>query len=118
MKLFTETELKVILLAVSAVTVVALVITVSVGLARRSKASRESISLYDRDTELIDSTDMIVPEEFTLIGGERWYFSREPMKKWNDDLINRFWIDPVEIGIELVREDTNRTMQELVEDIP
>ena len=118
MRLFTETELKVMLVAVSALTVVALVITISVGLAKRNKISSKNVSLYDGETELIDSTDIIVPEEFTLIGGERWYFSREPMKRWNDDQIHQFWIDPVEIGIELIREDTNKAIRDLVESIP
>ena len=118
MRLFTATELKVIGLSVAAATVVAIVITVSVGLVRQPRSSTKKMTQYGGAAEMLDTADILVPEEFTLTGGERWYFSRESMRKWNDDQVRRYWIDPMEIGIDLLREDTDRAIEELVKQIP
>jgi hypothetical protein len=118
MRFFSETEIKLISISVAAATVLAVGITVSVGLAKRQRNAPRLDQTRITEVELPYIIDVVIPEEFTLTGGERWYFSREPLKKWSKDQVEMFWIDPAEIGIDLMKEETDRIVRQYVEDLP
>ena len=118
MRLFSNSEIKIIGLTVAAATVLAVVITVSIGLSKRDRGAPQTGQSGGREVELPYITDIVIPEEFTLTGGERWYFSREPLKRWSQDQVDLFWIDPGEIGIDLMTEESNNAIEKLVEEIP
>ena len=118
MRFFSGTELKIIGITVGAATVAALAITISVGLARREKRMPQQHQSAGVTTDLPYITDIVIPEEFTLTGGERWYFSREPLKKWSENQVDLFWIDPAEIGIDLMKEESDRIIREFVAELP
>ena len=118
MRLFSAKELRIIGIAVGGATVIALVITISVGLANRPDRTTRQVESTEVDFELPYITEIIIPEEFTLTGGERWYFSREPLKKWNEDQVDLFWIDPAEIGIDLMKEESDRIIRDFVAKLP
>ncbi|MBN1685970.1 MAG: hypothetical protein JW852_04900 [Spirochaetales bacterium] len=118
MRLFSKKEITIIGATVAAVTVVAVVITVTTGLSKREKAAFVTGEPDGQQAEVPYITDVVIPEEFTLTGGERWYFSREPLKQWNQDQVDLFWIDPAEIGIELMREQTDAVIRDFVKEIP
>jgi len=118
MRFFSNTEIKIISLTVAAATVLAVVITVSIGLSKRDRSAPQTGQNGGRKLELPYITDIVIPEEFTLTGGERWYFSREPLKRWSQDQVDLFWIDPGKIGIDLMTEESNNVIKELVEEIP
>jgi len=117
MRLFSKTELKIIGLSVAAVTVIAVVITIAVGASRnrRQPVARESAST---PVELPYTTDLIIPEEFTLTGGERWYFSREPLKAWSKEQVDIYWVDPAETSIELLEGKADTIVKEFVKTLP
>ncbi len=118
MRLFTRTEQKIIWIAVAAATFIALSITIPVGLAGREKIAVQPGQSAGATADLPYITEIIVPEEFTLTGGERWYFSREPLKEWNESQIDLFWIDPAEIGIDLMKQESDRIVREFVAKLP
>ena len=118
MRLFTGRELKMIGIGVAAATVVALAITIPVGFARRPKSVTQPHQSASVAADLPYITEIVIPEEFTLTGGERWYFSREPLKKWNENQVDLFWIDPMEIGIDLMEEESDRIVREFVGRLP
>jgi len=118
MRLFTKTEIKLIGLVVAGTAVLAVAITVAVMLGRREGAGSPVAGIAAGELELPYVTDLVIPEEFTLTGGERWYFSREPLKAWSEEQVDLYWIDPAEISIDLVQEETNRTVREFVEELP
>jgi hypothetical protein len=117
MRLFSKEEIKIIALVVSGATAVALVITITTGLARNRNqpAPREE---YTEVTELPFSAELVIPEEFTLTGGERWYFSREPLKAWSEEQLDMYWIDPTEISIDLLEGETDRIIREFADELP
>lgn len=116
MRLFTEKELKIIAFAVGTATVIAVLITVVVGLSRRPELNIEDEA--GAVTTAPDVSELVVPEEFTLTGGERWYFSRDQLAMWSEEQIAEFWIDPAEIGIDLMSEESDRVIEELFEEVP
>ncbi len=118
MRFFTQTEVKIIGLTVAAATAVAVVITVSVGLAKRHRIASAAAATVQIESELPYITDIVIPEEFTLTGGERWYFSREPQMRWSKEQIDMFWIDPAEIGIDLMNEKNDEIVRDFVEGLP
>ena len=117
MRFFSDQEIKVIALIVSAATLVALAITIAVGLSRRDESSAIQETAADR-REPVHSSDLIIPEEFTLTGGERWYFSREPLHAWSEEQVEAYWIDPTQISIDLLEEETDTIVREFVEGLP
>jgi len=114
MRLFTEREVKIIAIVVGAATLLAVVITISVSFAGRPRTQ----NIGDGGQTTPDSTDFIVPEEFTLTGGERWNFSREPFRRWTDEQVRRYWIDPAGIGINLMEKKTDTAIEELFLSLP
>ncbi len=118
MRLFSGTEIKMILLVVAAATVAAVVTAVVAGTSRKSELTPGLEEEIVAGSSIPDISEIIVPKEFTLRGGERWYFSREPLSRWNEDQIREFWIDPAEIGIDLMEEETDRAVKDFIEGIP
>ena len=116
MRLFTERELKIAALVIGAATVVAVLITTSVGLARRPRIPDQIPAGAGRTAP--DISELIVPEEFTLTGGERWYFSRDQLSRWNEEQIQEFWIDPASISIDLMTEESDRVVREFFDQLP
>ncbi len=117
MKLFTAAELKVVLLAVGVAAAAAILITVIIGIARRPTVSRITEEPY-LERSAPDITEIIIPEEFTLTGGERWYFFREPISKWNQEQVDQFWIDPSEIGVNLLERESNKKIEDFIQSLP
>lgn len=117
MELFSRREIKIIVGVVAIATVVAVAIAVMVGTSRRVRQSGPEERMI-AENAIPDISEIIVPEEFTLTGGERWYFSREPLLRWNEEQIREYWIDPAEIGVDLMIEATDRAIEELIKTIP
>ena len=118
MNLFTGTELKYIGIVVGAVTLIALVLTISIGLAKRPKNISPPVQSAGGAVELPYISEIIIPAEFTLTGGEGWYFSREPLKKWSENQVNLYWIDPAEIGIDLMKAESDKAVGEFMAKVP
>lgn len=118
MRLFSRTEIKFIGVTVAAVTVVAVGITIAIGIGNRENIASVADEAAAGELELPYITDLVIPEEFTLTGGERWYFSREPLKAWSEEQVDLYWIDPAGIGIELFKEETDRVVREFIDELP
>ena len=118
MRFFSEAEWKIILYSVSGATVLALLITILVTASGRSADRREAYEQAVQRSDAPDITEFIIPGEFTLTGGERWYFSREPLSRWTDEQVRRFWIDPEKIGIDLLEQKSNKIIEEFLEGVP
>ena len=118
MQLFSRREIKIIVVAVAVATVVAVMIALVVGTSRRARQSPGPDEGMIAGSSVPDISEIIVPEEFTLTGGERWYFSREPLLRWNEEQIREYWIDPAEIGVDLMVEHADSAIEEFIKTIP
>ncbi|MBB6479127.1 hypothetical protein [Spirochaeta isovalerica] len=62
-------------------------------------------------------TDFIIPE--SLESGERGLtLYREPMKMWPESMVERYIIPPEELGIEKIREENRKSIENVLDDIP
>jgi len=62
-------------------------------------------------------TDFIIPE--SLQSGEKGFsLYREPMSEWPDSLVKRYIIPPDELGIDEIREDNRKSIENILDDIP
>ncbi|MBT3274605.1 MAG: hypothetical protein HN368_15720 [Spirochaetales bacterium] len=118
MKLFTASEFKIILIALGGAAALAVIITLIAGSSGRPRASEMTAEDAFVQNEIPDITDIIIPEEFTLTGGERWYFFREPVSRWNEEQIRQFWIDPAEIGVNVLERESNQVIDNFVQNLP
>lgn len=115
MRLFTTKELRIITVVVAVATIVAVTITV----VRESPKTRESIPTEISTSKKFDLliSDMIIPEDYTEEPSSRWYLSRPPLRKWSEEQIARYWIDPRQIGIEILEKENDRLIEEMFEDV-
>ncbi len=126
MRLFTDRETKLIGIVVGSATLLALIITIIVGLSRpRTQTGTTNGGIAGRAgggentaADQLSVWELEIPDEYVITGPEPWYVYREGVRRWSDDQIDRFWIDPVEIRIERLREETDARVEDFFENLP
>ncbi|MEW5816866.1 MAG: hypothetical protein AB1798_15905, partial [Spirochaetota bacterium] len=94
---------------------------VSAGLARNRKPKTEPSEqqvLKTAPGKKIDSTDLKIPAEYSQIWEKKWYPFRGKMEKWSWEEVEKYWIDPIEIGINIVSEENDRLIKEIFGKVP
>lgn len=72
-------------------------------------------------TQMQDSimvSEFLIPEDYSVENESEWFFYREPLQRWTKDQLERYWVDPRDIGIELLQETNDKLIEELMESIP
>ena len=118
MRLYTRNELKITAIATGAVSLLAVLITILVLLPGRDRLPREQTSGESEAVFLPDISDLAIPDEFTLTGSDTWAYARERPKRWTQEQVDRFWIDPAEISLDILEKETDALVRELMEKIP
>ncbi|MFP4562512.1 MAG: hypothetical protein ACLFRY_04300 [Spirochaetia bacterium] len=100
---------------------VAVIITVAAMLPGRIQ-SREEREAAVRTQEMaamkIDLTELKIPEEYRALLKSRWYPFRPRMEQWNRETASQFWVDPKEIGADLLAEENTELIRDLFEEVP
>jgi hypothetical protein len=119
MRIVSSQELKIIGLVVAAATVLAILITVVVRLgsgSRKAPVAENPTTTQTQDSIMV--SEFLIPEDYSVDSESDWFFSREPLQRWTRDQIERYWIDPRDIGIELLQETNDTLIEQLMEGIP
>lgn len=45
-------------------------------------------------------------------------YSREPLDRWSDEMVDEYWIDPKKIAIEHLEQDVEKTVMDIFADVP
>ena len=118
MRLYTRNELKIIAIITAAISIIAVLITFAVMLPRRGRDPVDSDFGNQAVIFLPDVSDLEIPDDFTLVGSDSWIYSRERPKRWTENQIGKFWIEPAEISLEILTAETDAMIQQLMEKIP
>ena len=116
MALFTERELRLILIGIGGATLLAFIIALVVSLSRRPAPI--PISESDNGESVLRVIDLEIPDELLDIQRQSLEITRPRVDVWNRELIDRFWIDPKEIEIESLEEKSDAIIREFFERIP
>ena len=114
MSLLESRWFRIYLLGVAALALVAVLITVAVGLSRRPEmepapAAKPAAPLKFSDFMIEDPVPLDTPD---------WQLARPPREKWEREEIMEFWIDPVELGIEQLGGENDRMVADFFESVP
>jgi hypothetical protein len=67
--------------------------------------------------DLLSVQDLILPMPLQGYGAGP-YFLRPKLDRWGDEQVNRYWIPLEELALDLVREENDRRIEMLFEEIP
>lgn len=118
MRLFTPQEIKFISVIVGTAAVIAVSITLIVGLANRKTNTVPGPEVAYPDDATLEISELLIPEEFVFDTVEKWYLFRKPMDRWTDQQVEKYWIDPKAIAQDLLSRETETFMKAFVERIP
>lgn len=59
-----------------------------------------------------------VPDEIERFLAPELRFYREPREKWTREEVDRFWIDPKELGIEVLTKKNRNKVREILDSVP
>jgi len=45
-------------------------------------------------------------------------FLSEPLKKWSREQVDMVWVDPAEIGIDLMKEKNDEVIKKFISELP
>ena len=66
----------------------------------------------------IDLTTIEMPNEAERLQQWRWKRFRPPRERWSAEDVDRFWIDPGQVGAEYLSETNRRLIEELLSEVP
>lgn len=120
MRLFTADELRLIGIVVGGATILAVLGTVIVGLARDVGHERpgDETRAVQTGTAPVGFADMVVPENYASAPFWRWYYYRPPLEQWTDEQVAEFWIDPRDIGLDLLESKNDEVVDEFFGRVP
>lgn len=114
MAIFSDREIKLILTGTGAAAMIAIVIVIFVSIPQRRAARLESETTPE---ETLSVTDLEIPAEYLQIGEPEPYLYRERLERWNIELIERFWVDPREIEIEILSGQNDELVRQLFDGV-
>ena len=100
---------------------VAVIITVAVMLPRRIRTREdreEAAQTREMAAMEIDLTELKIPEEYRALLKSQWYPYRPRMEQWTPETARQFWVDPKEIGADLLAEENAELIRSLLEEAP
>jgi len=116
-----EIDIRIILAVVGVLAVVAILITVAVIVGGRSVDSMsETVEspVTARRFEWIDADDLVVEDELARGTEIRWIPFRPRKERWSESDAEEHWIDPQQIGIDVLEAQVNENIRLMLEDVP
>lgn len=68
--------------------------------------------------EWADADRLAIPDEASEPGTIDWVLSRPRREVWGAEEISEYWLDPAEIGRQLLDEQVEREIRELLREVP
>lgn len=100
---------------------VAVIITVVVMLPQRIQTREqreEAVRTQEMAAMKIDLTELKIPEEYRSLLASQWYPYRPRMEQWTREAAQQFWVDPKDIGAELLAEENDELIRNLFAEAP
>ena len=97
--------------------IIILIIIISSAVSRRPDRA-DDIKLEVESPIELRISDYPVPEEWVEIQSMEPVPSREPHSQWTEEEIEKFWIDTDLIIDEYLREESRKTIEEILEKVP
>lgn len=116
MSLFDTRWFRIYLLGVVGAALIAVVITVMVGLSRRPRI--EPAPMPQRPPAVtLKLSDFLIDDPVPLDEPD-WQLTRPPRQKWEREEVMEFWVDPVEMGIEQLGGENDRMVADFFDAVP
>jgi hypothetical protein len=105
---------------IGGLSVIAVIITAAVIIGGRSVDSRSEIEEIPAVTgrfDWIDPTDLVVEDELARGTEIRWLPFRPRRERWTEADAQEHWIDPRQIGIDVLEAQVNDDIRLMLEDV-
>ena len=116
-----DVSLWLVLAVVGGMAVVAFAVTVAVMSGRRSSdnvAGTNEVSVPAGRFDWIGVDDFVIEDELARGTEPRWIPFRPRRERWTETDVEEHWIDPREIGIEVLETRVNESIRQRLEDVP
>lgn len=112
-----EIELTHVLLAVGALSVLAVAIVLAVMLPGRS-ADTQKVEPPPLRYEWVTADRLVLPDDFSGSDELSWVPYRPRRERWTQEQINEYWLDPTDIGLDVLDAKVEKHVQSLLEEVP
>ncbi|MBU8914403.1 MAG: hypothetical protein KOO61_10300 [Spirochaetales bacterium] len=116
-----EIHIRVVLAVFGALAVVAVLIVVAVMVGGRSVdngSETVEIPVVPSRFDWIDADDLVVEDELARGTEIRWIPFRPRKERWTESDVEEHWIDPRQIGIDVLETQVNDDIRLMLEDVP
>ena len=116
-----ELSLQLIIVVVAGLAVIAAGIAVIVMIASRptdTENRADASAAPDGPAQVISADDLLVENELVRGTEPEWVPYRPRRDVWSDSDIDEHWIDPAEIGVDVLGTQVEETIRDLLEDVP
>lgn len=116
-----EIHIRIILALVGALAVVAVLITLAVMVGGRSVdnvSETVEMPVVAERFDWIDADELVVEDELARGTEIRWIPFRPRRERWTESDVEEHWIDPREIGIDVLETQVNDNIRLMLEDVP
>ena len=116
-----EIHIRIILALVGALAVVAVLITLAVMVGGRSVdnvSETVEMPVVAERFDWIDADELVVEDELARGTTIRWMPFRPRRERWTESDVEEHWIDPREIGIDVLETQVNDNIRLMLEDVP
>jgi len=100
------------------VTLVIVLATGSLGTARESAPVAPPARAPAETPGAIGLSDLLLPHPPHVAGRAPPYLLREPLSRWSNEQVQRYWISLRDIAVERVRQENDRRIRELLQGVP
>ena len=107
-----------ITLGLAAVAVIITVAAMLPGRIQTREEREEAVRTREMAALKIDLTELKIPEEYRALLKSQWYPYRPRMEQWTQEMASQFWVDPKEIGADLLAEENTEMIRDLFREVP
>lgn len=119
MRLFSERELKIIVVAVAGATIIAVVGAILVSIARNRDAPARAVVEPAPEPEVpLRVSDLEFPPEYREITVSHWYLHRTPRSEWSAEEISEYWSKPPIVDANRLKSESDAFIRSLFEQVP
>jgi hypothetical protein len=118
---FFTREIRIFLLLVAALALLSVVVTIIVGLAASPKEAPRSgppILGGPMGESTFSVFDLAVPDETARALALEPALFREPRRMWSSEEVEAYWVDPRDLGIEVLSRENRKKIDAIFEAVP
>jgi len=122
---FSRREFIIAAAGIAVLAAAAFIITAAVAVSKRPdvpvSAANVEKALSDQILPVAERpflSDFIIYEDKIQESFTGAVYSREPLDRWSDEMVDEYWIDPKKIAIEHLEQDVEKTVMDIFADVP